>query len=347
MRPTRGGKGSLGALVKRKSDGRSRFENHTRESGKRNRSVSQAGEAFVASGVLAARRLPLCRAVGGLPGLGDGRLGMQAERARDGEDACDRQRQLTQPEASERAQHRKTERIRDWILFRNKLPRRPRLQCGVHMEKVAGAATAGHESSLRRRMYWLLGLTFVHVLGEGGIALVEAMRTGSLALLAFGLESVIEGGAAFLAVRHLRHLADEEEDHARREQMLARWIGWSFLLLGTYTLLRGLFEILGGQAHQEKSLVGLLLTIFASFGMPLIGYFKWKTGRQLGSKGLVAEAKESIACSFDSWMTLLAMLGGLLSAPGWLDPALSLLMVPWFLREGLAHARGRVHAHEH
>ena len=43
----------------------------------------------------------------------------------------------------------------------------------------------------------------------------------------------------------------------------------------------------------------------------------------------------------------LAMLGGLLSAPGWLDPALSLLMVPWFLREGLTHARGRVHAHEH
>jgi divalent metal cation (Fe/Co/Zn/Cd) transporter len=279
--------------------------------------------------------------------MGDGRLRMQAERARDREGARDRQRHLTQPEASERAQHRKTERIRDRILFRNGAPRGLRLQCGVHMETVAGAATAGQESSLRRRMYWLLGLTFVHVLGEGGIALVEAIRTGSLALLAFGLESVIEGGAAFLAVRHLHHLADEEEDHARREQMLARWIGWSFLLLATYTLGRGAFEILGGHAHQEKSLLGLLLTIFASFGMPLIGYFKLKTGRQLGSKGLAAEAKESIACSFDSWLTLLAMLGGLLSAPGWLDPALSLLMVPWFLREGLIHARGRVHAHEH
>ena len=63
------------------------------------------------------------------------------------------------------------------------------------------------------------------------------------------------------------------------------------------------------------------------------------------SKGLAAEAKESIACSFDSWTTLIAMAGGLLGAPGWLDPALSLLMVPWFLREGLTHARGRVHAH--
>jgi len=224
-------------------------------------------------------------------------------------------------------------------------PRDSRLQCGVPFEEVAVPATAEHESGLRRRMYWLLGLTFVHVVGEGGIALVEAIRTGSLALLAFGIESVIEGGAAFLAVRHLRHLADEEEDHARRDQMLARWIGVSFLLLGTYTLIRGLFEILGGEAHQERSIVGLLLTIFASFGMPLIGYFKWKTGRQLGSKGLAAEAKESIACSFDSWTTLAAMVGGLLGAPGWLDPALSLLMVPWFLREGLTHARGRVHAH--
>jgi divalent metal cation (Fe/Co/Zn/Cd) transporter len=194
-------------------------------------------------------------------------------------------------------------------------------------------------------MAWLLGLTFLHVVGEGGVALFEAIRTGSLALLAFGLESVIEGGAAVLAARHLQHLADEEEDHQHREQMLARWIGVSFLLLATYTLTRGIVELVGGQPHQEKSLIGLLLTIFASFGMPFIGYFKWKTGRQLGSKGLIAEAKESIACSADSWLTLAAMAGGLLGAPGWLDPALSLLMVPWFLREGLAHARGRVHAH--
>jgi len=176
-------------------------------------------------------------------------------------------------------------------------------------------------------MAWLLGLTFLHVVGEGGIALVEAIRTGSLALLAFGLESVIEGGAAV------------------REQMRARWIGVSFLLLATYTLARGILELSGGQQHQERSVIGLLLTIFASFGMPFIGYFKWKTGRELGSKGLIAEAKESIACSADSWLTLAAMAGGLLGAPGWLDPALSLLMVPWFLREGLAHARGRVHAH--
>ena len=212
----------------------------------------------------------------------------------------------------------------------------------------APASRARPEESrgLRRRMHWLLGLTFLHVLGEGGLALFEAIRTGSLALLAFGLESVIEGGAAFLAVRHLRHLADEEEDHAHRDQVLARWIGVSFLLLATYTLVRGILEITGA-THVEPSLLGLLLTLFATFGMPLVGYFKWKTSRRLGSKGLAAEAKESIACSIDSALTLVAMVAGLLSAPGWVDPALSLLMVPWFLREGLAHVRGRVHAHVH
>lgn len=195
-------------------------------------------------------------------------------------------------------------------------------------------------------MYWLLGLTFVHVFGEGGLALYEALRTGSLALLAFGLESVIEGGAAFLAVAHLRHLADEEEDHAHSDQLLARWIGVSFLLLAVYTAVRGVIEIRGG-SHVAPSLLGLLLTIFATFGMPVIGYLKLKTSRRLGSKGLAAEAKESIACSIDSALTLLAMVAGLLHAPGWVDPALSLLMVPWFLREGLAHVRGRVHAHVH
>ncbi len=200
--------------------------------------------------------------------------------------------------------------------------------------------------TLHRRMRWLLGLTFLHVVGEGGLALYEAVRTGSLALLAFGIESVIEGGAALLAVRHLRHLADEEEDHARRDQMLARWIGVSFLLLATYTAVRGILELVGG-THVKESVLGLLLTVFATFGMPFVGYFKWKTSRRLGSKGLAAEAKESIACSVGSALTMVAMIGGLLSAPGWVDPALSLLMVPWFLREGLTHVRGRVHAHVH
>jgi divalent metal cation (Fe/Co/Zn/Cd) transporter len=211
---------------------------------------------------------------------------------------------------------------------------------------ISPGGHAGESETLRRRMHWLLGLTFLHVFGEGGLALYEAIRTGSLALLAFGLESVIEGGAAFLAVRHLRHLADEEEDHARRDQVLARWIGVSFLLLACYTLTRGVFEIVGG-THVQPSVLGLFLTIFATFGMPLVGYVKWKTSRRLGSKGLAAEAKESIACSIDSALTLLAMIAGLADAPGWVDPALSLLMVPWFLREGLAHVEGRVHAHVH
>jgi len=193
-------------------------------------------------------------------------------------------------------------------------------------------------------MYWLLGLTFVHVFGEGGLALWESIRTGSLALLAFGLESVIEGGAAFLAVRHLGHLADEEEDHAHRDIVLARWIGVSFLALAAYTGARGIYEI-AARSHAEASPLGLFLTIFATFGMPFVGYWKWKTSRRLGSKGLAAEAKESIACSIDSGLTMLAMIAGLAGAPAWVDPALSLLMLPWFLREGIAHVRGRVHAH--
>jgi divalent metal cation (Fe/Co/Zn/Cd) transporter len=207
---------------------------------------------------------------------------------------------------------------------------------------VPGAA----EAALKRRMYWLLGLTFVHVVGEGGIGLYEALRTGSLALLAFSVESAIEGGAAFLAVRHLRLLSDEEQDHARHDHALARWIGVSFLLLAAYVLGRGIYE-LSARTHAESSVLGLLLTLFASFGMPFVGYGKWKTARRLGSKGLAAEAKESIACSIDSFLTLLAMVAGLAGAPGWVDPALSLLMVPWFVREGFAHVRGRVHAHVH
>ena len=52
--------------------------------------------------------------------------------------------------------------------------------------------------------------------------------------------------------------------------MLARWIGFSFLLLATYTLSRGVWQIATGQDAAERSPLGLFLTIFASFGMPFI-----------------------------------------------------------------------------
>jgi hypothetical protein len=105
-------KGSLGASAKRKRDGGSRLQNDAGEPGKRKRSVSETGEAIVTCRVGTARDLPSRRPVQGLWGRHDGRLGMQAERASDREDARDRQRHLTQPEASERAQHRKTEPVR-------------------------------------------------------------------------------------------------------------------------------------------------------------------------------------------------------------------------------------------
>ena len=196
-------------------------------------------------------------------------------------------------------------------------------------------------------MHWLLGLTFVHVFGEGGLALFEAVRTGSLALLAFGLESVIEGGAAFLAVAApappRRRGGGPRAPRSDARALDRRVVPASgHVHAGS----RGLRDR-ARESHVEPSPLGLFLTLFATFGMPLVGYLKWKTSRSLGSKGLAAEAKESIACSIDSALTLVAMVAGLLSAPGWVDPALSLLMVPWFLREGLAHVRGRVHAHVH
>ncbi|HEY7864299.1 MAG TPA: cation transporter [Thermoanaerobaculia bacterium] len=208
----------------------------------------------------------------------------------------------------------------------------------------ASRAWTPEEDRLRRRMYWLLGATFVHVLFEGGLGLLVSILTGSLALHAHSIQALIEGGAAFLALRHLPRLSDREEDHTRHEHRLARWIGIAFLLLAAYVLIRGVHELIEGH-HAEPSLVGLLLTVYAALVMPLVGWAKYRTARRLGSEGLAAEAKESISCAVLSFLTLVAMVGALAGAPGWLDPALSLLMVPWFLREGLAHVRGQVHAH--
>ena len=162
-------------------------------------------------------------------------------------------------------------------------------------------------------MHWLLGLTFLHVFGEGGSPSSRRFGPGSLALLAFGLESVIEGGAAFLAVRHLRHLADEEEDHAHRDQVLARWIGVSFLLLAAYTLVARHPRARSGRARPSRASSGSSSRSSRRSACRSSGTSSGRPAAASGSKGLAAEAKESIACSIDSALTLLAMIAGLLA----------------------------------
>lgn len=77
--------------------------------------------------------------------------------------------------------------------------------------------------------------------------------------------------------------------------------------------------------------------------MPVLGLWKLRLARRLGSRRLEAEAKETIVCSYLSLVAVLGVGVRYLGGPSWIDPVAALLMVPWLVREGLEKVRGEEH----
>ncbi|NOY93406.1 MAG: cation transporter [Deltaproteobacteria bacterium] len=204
--------------------------------------------------------------------------------------------------------------------------------------------SATSRNQLLRRGLRLESLTIVWNVVEAVIAVGAGSIAGSVALVGFGLDSVIEtlaGAALYGRLRaELRGTSLEvSEIHERR----ALWIvGVTFLLLGAYILYEAGETLWLGQA-PERSIVGMLVAAVSLALMPALGWAKYRTGLALGSRALLADAKETLVCVYLS-LTLLVGLG-LNAWLGWwwADPVAALVMLPFVLHEAweaLEEARG-------
>ena len=86
---------------------------------------------------------------------------------------------------------------------------------------------------------------------------------------------------------------------------------------------------------MAPSRLGLVVTSLSLLVMPFLGFWKLRLARRIGSRGLEAEAKETIACSYLSFFAVLGVAVRYLGGPSWVDPVAALLMIPWLVREGL------------
>ena len=192
-----------------------------------------------------------------------------------------------------------------------------------------------------RRAIWLEYFTVSWNVIEGVVAIAAGVVAGSIALVGFGLDSAIEviSGSALIWRFRQHGLGTETETAAERRAIFI--VGVTFLLLALYVTYESARK-LALRERPEESLVGIVLTAISLAVMPALAHFKRKVAGQLDSRALLADAKETLACSYLS-VTLLA---GLVAnaVVGWwsLDPITALLLVPWLLREGLEGVRGDV-----
>jgi len=164
---------------------------------------------------------------------------------------------------------------------------------------------------------------------EATVAIASGIIASSIALIGFGLDSVIEFFAAAVVVWQLRGTVCEE-----RETRALRLIAGTFFALAAYLTVESVTD-LATRHRPEQSTAGVAVTAAALVVMPLLAVAKRRTGQRLGNQTLVADAAESAFCAFTSAAALLGI--GLNAALGWwwADPAAALVIAGLAVREGI------------
>ena len=161
---------------------------------------------------------------------------------------------------------------------------------------------------------------------------------GSVALLGFGIDSLIEVTASGAAQWRLNADLDVPR-RVRVERITVRIIGWSFLALAAYVLVDA-GKSLWMRERPESSTVGIVLLALSAIVMPVLARAKRRVARGLSSKALEADAAQTSLCAY---LSVIALAGvGLNAMLGWwwADPVAALAMVPIIAREGISGVRG-------
>jgi cation diffusion facilitator family transporter len=200
--------------------------------------------------------------------------------------------------------------------------------------EAAGVAVSRRERLHRRAVrleYFTVGWNVI----EAVVAITAGLIVGSVALIGFGADSGIEVISAVALLWRLRkagaHADDEDVEHAERRALYA--VSATFFLLALYIGFEAITALIDRE-EPESSTVGVVLSVLSLAVMPALAYWKGRTGREMGSRALHADAIETWVCSYLSLALLIGV--GAYAAFGWAwaDPVGALLMLPVILWQG-------------
>lgn len=200
--------------------------------------------------------------------------------------------------------------------------------------------TDPERARVRQRGMLLNTITIAYNVIEAVVALVLGGLAGSVALVGFGVDSVIEVSAS-LAARWRLHadLAPARREQAERRTI--RLVGWSFLALAAFVAYEAV-ESLVLREPPRATWWGTALAALSVVIMPLLARAKRRVAAALGSGALAAEATQTNICA---WLSLIVLVGLAANALGgwwWADPVAALGMVPIIAYEGVQGVRGIV-----
>ncbi len=198
------------------------------------------------------------------------------------------------------------------------------------------AASELHREQLVRRAQLLawLGLGWHGV--EAAVAIGAGAVAGSIALVGFGADSLVEAVAGFVLLWRFAASRAASEDAERRAQKL---IGASFYAIAAFVGVEALRSLIGGE-HPAVSYVGIGLSVATLATMPPLALAKARVGDQLGSAATKSEGRQNMLCAYLSAALLVGLGANAVFGWWWADPATALVIAAVAVREGREAWRG-------
>ena len=194
--------------------------------------------------------------------------------------------------------------------------------------------TADRRSALGRRAQLIAGASVAYNLVEAVVSIAAGAAAGSVALIGFGLDSVVEVASGVVILWQFRHRLPES-----RERQALRLIALSFFALAAYVSVESVRTLLGAE-EAGPSGFGIAIACASLLVMPFLSWAQRRTGRELGSGSVVADSKQTLLCTYLSAVLLVGLVLNATLGWGWADPLAGLVIAGVAVREGWAAWQG-------
>jgi divalent metal cation (Fe/Co/Zn/Cd) transporter len=174
--------------------------------------------------------------------------------------------------------------------------------------------------------------TILYNIAEGVASIAFGGIANSVALIGFGVDSFIESLSGIFVLRRFRAEARGGADDKTLESRAIRYVGWSFILLAAYIGFESIRK-LWFREIPDASIGGIIIAVLSLIIMPLLALRKRKSGAELQSRAMIADSKETLACSLLSAELLVGLSLNAWLGWWWADPVSGLAMIPWLLLE--------------
>lgn len=190
------------------------------------------------------------------------------------------------------------------------------------------------QSKLYKKGLYLEYFTVTYNIVEAALSILFGSLAKSIALVGFGLDSIVESLSGMILIWRLRqHGKISEEEEERIEKRAQKFVALTFFILGLYVLFQSVKKLIFKEI-PDPSLPGIIIAVVSLIVMPVLSYQKHKTGKQIQSDALIADSKETLACSFLSLALLFGLGFNFLFRFWQADAIAGLIIVLFLIREG-------------